>query len=266
MAPLKPLQLSTPSAVPVIQCDQLCFSYDEIPILTDVSFTVQRLDAIALVGPNGGGKSTLLKLILGLLTPQSGTIQVLGTSPHLARPRIGYMPQHLQFDPSFPVSVMDVVLMGRAGSMGLWRYGAEDRRVARATMAELAVDDLAGRSFSSLSGGQRQRILIARALVCEPELLLLDEPTANVDPAAHLQFFEILKELSRRVTVLTVSHDLGFVSQVVGRVFCVNHQVRIHPTTELTGEVIREMYGGEVRMVLHDQCCSERGHSHAGIL
>jgi len=261
--PLKPIHLPLASAIPVIQCEQLSFSYGEIPILTNVSFTIQRLDAIALVGPNGGGKSTLLKLILGLLTPQSGAIRVLGTTPRQARPKVGYMPQYLQYDPSFPVSVMDVVLMGRAGSMGLWRYSAEDRRVARETMAELAVDDLADRSFNSLSGGQRQRILIARALVCEPEILLLDEPTANVDPAAHLQFFEILKELTRRVTVLTVSHDLGFVSQVMSRVFCVNRQVKIHPTSELTGEVIREMYGGDVRMVRHDQCCSERGHSHA---
>lgn len=261
--PLKLIHPPPASAIPVIQCEQLSFSYGEIPILTDVSFTVQRLDAIALVGPNGGGKSTLLKLILGLLTPQSGAIRVLGTTPRQARPKVGYMPQYLQYDPSFPVSVMDVVLMGRAGSMGLWRYSAEDRRITRETMAELAVDDLADRSFNSLSGGQRQRILIARALVCEPEILLLDEPTANVDPAAHLQFFEILKELTQKVTVLTVSHDLGFVSQVMSRVFCVNRRVKIHPTSELTGEVIREMYGGDVRMVRHDQCCSERGHSHA---
>lgn len=265
MTPLNPIPFPAAPESPVIQCEQVSFSYGEIPILTDVSFTIQRLDAIALVGPNGGGKSTLLKLLLGLLTPQSGVIRVLGTTPHQARPRIGYMPQHLQYDPSFPVSVMDVVLMGRASSMGLWRYTAEDRRIARETMAELAIDDLADRSFNRLSGGQRQRILIARALVCEPEILLLDEPTANVDPAAHLQFFEILKELTRRVTVLTVSHDLGFVSQVMGRVFCVNRQVKIHPTSELTGEVIREMYGGDVRMVRHDQCCSERGHFHADL-
>ena len=263
--PLKPTAPPLAPEIPVIQCEQVSFSYGEIPILTDVSFTVRRLDAIALVGPNGGGKSTLLKLILGLLTPASGTIRVLGTTPRQARPKVGYMPQHLQYDPSFPVSVMDVVLMGRAGSMGLWRYSTEDRRVARETMTELAIDDLADRPFNRLSGGQRQRILIARALVCQPEILLLDEPTANVDPAAHLQFFEILKELTRRVTVLTVSHDLGFVSQVMGRVFCINRQVKIHPTSELTGEVIREMYGGDVRMVRHDQCCSERGHSHADL-
>lgn len=256
------MQSPVPLQIPAVQCEQVSFSYGEIPILTDVSFSIQKLDAVALVGPNGGGKSTLLKLILGLLTPQTGTIKVLGVSPQQARKKIGYMPQHLQYDPSFPVSVMDVVLMGRAGSIGLGRYSAEDRRIAMQAMAELAVDGLASRPFNSLSGGQRQRILIARALACEPEILLLDEPTANVDPGVELQFFEILKELANRVTVLTVSHDLGFVSQMVSRVFCVNRQVKIHPTSELTGEIIHEMYGGDVRMVRHDHCCSEQGHSH----
>ncbi|MBW6521378.1 MAG: metal ABC transporter ATP-binding protein [Desulfoarculaceae bacterium] len=252
--------------MPAIHCEQVSFSHGEVPILTDVSFTIQKLDAVALVGPNGGGKSTLLKLILGLLTPQSGTIQVLGVTPQQARKKIGYMPQYLQYDPSFPVSVMDVVLMGRAGAIGLGRYSAEDQRIAMQAMTELAVDRLASRPFNTLSGGQRQRILIARALACEPEILLLDEPTANVDPGVELQFFEILKRLASRVTVLTVSHDLGFVSQMVSRVFCVNRQVNIHPTSELTGEIIREMYGGDVRMVRHDHCCSEQGHSHAELL
>jgi zinc transport system ATP-binding protein len=266
LSSLKTQTYPASSGTPVIECDQVSFSYGEVPILTNVSFVVQRLDAVALVGPNGGGKSTLLKLILGLLTPQSGTVKVLGVPPYQARPKIGYMPQYLQYDTSFPVSVMDVVLMGRAGSVGLGRYSAEDRRVALQAMAELAVDSLAPRPFNSLSGGQRQRILIARALACEPEILLLDEPTANVDPGVEVQFFEILKRLANRVTVLTVSHDLGFVSQLVSRVFCVNRQVKIHPTSELTGEIIHEMYGGDVRMVRHDHCCSEKGHSHADIL
>jgi zinc transport system ATP-binding protein len=186
-------------------------------------------------------------------------------SPQQARSKIGYMPQHLQYDPSFPVSALDVVLMGRVHSIRWGRYADDDRQIAMQSMAELAVDGLASRSFNSLSGGQRQRILIARALACEPEILLLDEPTANVDPAVELQFFEILKRLASKVTVLTVSHDLGFVSQVVSRVFCVNRQVRVHPTSELTGELIREMYGGDIRMVRHDHCCSEQGHSHADI-
>ncbi len=254
------------SDIPAIQCEHLSFSYGEVPVLTNVSFSIQKLDAVALVGPNGGGKSTLLKLILGLLTPQSGTIQVLGVTPQQARKKIGYMPQHLQYDPSFPVSVMDVVLMGRAGSTGLGRYNAEDRRIAMQAMAELAVDGLAARPFNSLSGGQRQRILIARALACEPEILLLDEPTANVDPGVELQLFEILKGLAHRVTILTVSHDLGFVSQMVSRVFCVNRQIHIHPTSELSGEIIREMYGGDIRIIRHDHCCSEQGHSHADLL
>ncbi|MDP3695333.1 MAG: ATP-binding cassette domain-containing protein, partial [Desulfocapsaceae bacterium] len=140
---MKTIPFPVPSDLPAIQCEHLSFSYGEVPILTDVSFSVQKLDAVALVGPNGGGKSTLLKLILGLLTPQSGTIQVLGTTPQQARKKIGYMPQYLQYDTSFPVSVMDVVLMGRAGSTGLGRYSKEDRRVALQAMTELAVDSLA---------------------------------------------------------------------------------------------------------------------------
>lgn len=262
---MKTTPFPAPSEKPAIQCEQVSFSYGDAPILTDVSFTIKKLDSVALVGPNGGGKSTLLKLILGLLTPQSGSIQVLGVTPRQARSKIGYMPQHLQYDPSFPVSTMDVVLMGRAGANSLGRYSTDDRRIAMKSMAELRVDSLATRPFNSLSGGQRQRILIARALACEPEILLLDEPTANVDPAVELQFFEILKSLASKVTLITVSHDLGFVSQVVSRVFCINRQVKIHPTSELTGEIIHEMYGGDVRMVRHDQCCSEQGHSHAGI-
>lgn len=261
-SPLNTRPTSPPSNLPVIQSEQVSFSYGEIPILSDVSFTIQKSDSVALVGPNGGGKSTLLKLLLGLLTPQTGTIRILGMPPHQARQKIGYMPQHLQYDPSFPVSVMDVVLMGRTDSTRFGRYSTNDRQICLQAMTELAVDGLASRSFNSLSGGQRQRILIARALACEPEILLLDEPTANVDPAVELQFFEILKNLANRVTVLTVSHDLGFVSQVVSRVFCVNRQVRVHPTSELTGDLIREMYGGDIRMVRHDHCCSAQGHSH----
>ncbi len=249
---------------PIIQCDGVSFAYGELPTLTNVSFTVQALDTVSLVGPNGGGKSTLLKLILGLLSPQQGTISVFGTSPKQARSQIGYMPQHLQYDTDFPVSVMEVVLMGRArpGWAGLGRYSRSDRSRCLELMAELGVESLATSSFSELSGGQRQRVLIARALACEPELLLLDEPMANVDPAVEFQFFEILKRLSQRVTVMTVSHDLGFVSQLVDRVFCINHELKIHPTSELTGDLIREMYGADVRMVRHDHSCGEEGHRH----
>ncbi|MBC8208778.1 MAG: metal ABC transporter ATP-binding protein [Desulfobulbaceae bacterium] len=253
-----------PPEPPIIQCEGVSFAYGDVPILTNVSFTVDALDAVSLVGPNGGGKSTLLKIILGLLTPQQGAIKVFGTSPKRARGRIGYMPQYLQYDANFPVSVMEVVLMGRArpGWAGLGRYSREDRNRCLEIMVELGVESLAPASFSELSGGQRQRVLIARALACEPELLLLDEPTANVDPAVEFQFFEILKQLSHRVTVMTVSHDLGFVSQLVNRVFCINHGLKIHPTSELTGELIREMYGADVRMVRHDHTCGKEGHSH----
>ncbi|MCJ7806559.1 MAG: ATP-binding cassette domain-containing protein, partial [Clostridia bacterium] len=121
---------------------------------------------------------------------------------------------------------------------------------------------LSKRSFSELSGGQRQRVLIARALSCEPELLLLDEPTANIDPEVEEALFEILKSLNKRMTILFATHDIGFVSQLVRSVICVNRCVVVHPTSELTGEIIKDIYGGEICMIRHDHRCSEEGHEH----
>jgi len=215
-----------------------------------------------VVGPNGGGKSTLLKLMLGLIKPSTGTITILGNPPEKARESIGYMPQFLYCDFSFPVNVMDVVLMGRKGGRFFGFHSKNDKQMAMNKLELLKVADLYNRPFSNLSGGQRQRVLIARSLVSEPEILLLDEPTANVDPAVESQFYEILKELTDKITVLTVSHDLGVVSEVVDRVLCVNRFVKIHPTSSLSGDMIKDIYGDDVKMVRHDHCCSPGGHTH----
>jgi len=179
---------------------------------------------------------------------------------------VGYMPQHLRYDPQFPVTVMDVVLMGRLGGGGLagalgW-YRRADRRAALDALAEVNLREHASRPFSDLSGGQQQRVLIARALCAGPELLLLDEPTANVDARIEAQLLEILQELNRRMAVVMVSHDLGFVLDMVRTVVCVNRRVVVHPTSELTGQVIQDIYGGDVRMVRHDHRCSAQGHEH----
>ncbi len=238
------------------------FGYDHNLVLEDVSLTIGRHESLAVVGPNGGGKTTLLKLILGVLSPRHGTIRVLGTTPRQARPRVGYMPQSNRFDPQFPATCGDVVLMGRLGGRWLGWYSRRDHEVAADSLDEVGLAGFERRPFADLSGGQRQRVLIARALACQPELLLLDEPTSNVDKAAEQQFFDILTALGRRMTILMVSHDLGVVSQVVDSVVCVSREVAVHPTSELTGEVIREMYGADVRMVRHDHRCSEEGHRH----
>lgn len=246
----------------VIEFDNVSFAYGTVPVLSDVSFSIEKGHSVCIVGPNGGGKSTLIKLILGLLEPDDGKVTILGGEPDDARPQIGYMPQYIKYDQSFPASVMDVALMGRIGKGMNIFYSQKDKNATMTALEEMGVADLASRPFNDLSGGQRQRVLIARALACDPELLLLDEPTANVDPAVESHLHNILKQLTERITVITVSHDLGFVSHLVDRVLCVNRYVRIHPTSDITGEVIQDIYGGDIKMVRHDHCCSEEGHSH----
>jgi len=234
----------------------LSFAYDAEPALEDVNLTINVRDFVCVVGPNGGGKTTLLKLILGLLTPGGGSLQVFGLSPDKARTRVGYMPQYAQLDPQFPVSVMDVVLMGRLRP-GIAPYGRADRQIAERVLGEVSLGDFARRPFSVLSGGQRQRVLIARALACEPDLLLLDEPTSNLDLRVQGDFYDLLRDLSKRLTVMLVSHDVGFISNLVRTVVCVNRTVSVHPTSELSGKTITDLYGSEVRMIQHH-------HDHAG--
>ncbi len=240
----------------VIKIERLSFAYQPaVPVLEGVDLSIRAREAVAVVGPNGGGKSTLFGLILGLLKPQTGSITVLGRKPEQARERIGYMPQYSVFDYEFPVSVMDVVLMGRLHFNRWGRYSAADKKAAFAALEEMGVAELARRPFFALSGGQRQRVLIARALAGEPELMLLDEPTSNIDPGAQKQFYEVLRKLAGRMTLLVVSHDLGFVSSWLSGVICINRQVHIHPVSELTGDLISNMYGYKVSMVRHDHCC-----------
>lgn len=249
----------------VISLNNLSFAYNSAPILQDVTLAIPARDSLCIVGPNGGGKTTLLKLILGLLTPDQGTIQVLGQDPALARLRIGYVPQFAHYDPHFPVTVLAVALMGRLDRLCCGPYSKEDREAAREALAEMGLADMAGRLFSEISGGQRQRVLIARALATSGEILILDEPTANIDAASEEHFFEVLERLNQRLTVLLVTHDIGFASKFFKSIACVNRQVLIHPTSELTGELIRNMYGGDIRMIRHDHRCAVEGHCHHGI-
>jgi zinc transport system ATP-binding protein len=200
----------------------------------------------------------LLKLVLGLIQPSEGMVRVFGVAPEKVRPRVGYMPQHNTLDLQFPATVMDVALMGRLGTgKGFGSYSRKDKEIVLQALEQVGLAPLRNKSFAALSGGQRQRLLIARALACEPDLLLLDEPTANLDVVVEGEFYALLKELNERATVVLVSHDLGFVSQYVRNVVCVKRKVAVHPTTEVTGEIISNMYGSRVRMVRHDQNASK---------
>lgn len=239
---------------PVIEVKGLSFRFDSgPPVLENVNLEIAAGDFASVIGPNGGGKTTLVKLIVGLLTPTTGRVQVFGLPPVKARPRIGYMPQHAMMDPRFPVRAIDVVLMGRLGAgHRIGNYSRADRNAAFAALSTVGLEDSGGRPFSALSGGQRQRVLLARALVTEPELLLLDEPAAGLDQKVEQDFFGLLQELNRRLTIVLVTHDLGFVAGFVRTVICVHRHVDIHPTSALDGRAISEIYGGEVRMVRHD--------------
>lgn len=245
-----------------ISIRDLSFSYDTQVVLADVNLDVQAFDSLCVVGPNGGGKSTLVKLIVGLLSPDVGRVRVFGEKPEAARLRIGYVPQYARYDPQFPISVSEVVTMGCLGSSYTGRYTKKDREQAMESLAITGLSGIADSPFSSISGGQRQRVLIARALASEGDILILDEPTANIDHESELQFFDLLTELNKRMTILMVTHEVGFASTFFQRIACVNKQVVIHPTSALTGDLIREMYGGDLRMIRHDHYCSTEGHKH----
>ena len=241
----------------ILEIRGLDFSYDAggAAILSGVNLTLKAGESGCIVGPNGGGKSTLLKLILGMLEPTAGEILLFGVPPVRSRLRVGYMPQYHLLDPAFPITVMEVVLTGRLRGGFKLRYSRADREAAAAALDELGIADLARHSFAALSGGQRQRVLIARAIVCEPELLLLDEPTANIDPGAGERFYATLEELRRRMTVLTVSHDLGFVNREIDRVICVNRTVSIHHAADFNAETADEVYHHHVSLIRHDHTC-----------
>lgn len=245
---------------PLIHIEDVTFSYGTAPVLERVNLDIGAGEFLGIVGPNAGGKSTLLKLILGLLQAQSGRIKVCGRHPKQASRQIGYVPQYPSFPRDFPISVAQVVLLGRLGvdQPTGWRWILQGFRPSQAdrtalwnALTEVEAEDLAQRQIGSLSGGQLQRVLLARALVSEPRILILDEPTANIDQRRESDIFDLLKRLNGRMTILVVSHDIGFISTYVKRVACINRTLVCHHTESIDGQIIQEMYGENVRMVAH---------------
>jgi zinc transport system ATP-binding protein len=207
---------------------------------------------LALIGPNGGGKSTVVKLALGLLEPTQGRVSVLGLSPRRAASRVGYVPQFSRFPRDFPISVRETVLHGRLGRRAWWLpLNRQDRQAADDALAQTDALDLAARPIASLSGGQLQRVLLARALATEPEILLLDEPSAHVDTQSERNLFDRLAAFGQRMTIVVVSHDVGLVSRYVSNVACLNHMLLCHTTVPLQPGMLEQLYGAPVRLVDH---------------
>ena len=234
------------TAEPAARLDRVGFRYASKWVLDGVDLTIEPRDFIGLVGPNGGGKTTLLKVLLGLLQPQRGKVTVLGGAPTEVSSRVGYVPQHAQIELQVPAEVLDVVLMGRL-SLASWgpRFGRQHIDAALEAMELTGTADLAGRRFGELSGGQRQRILIARALAGSAELLLLDEPTTGVDIHRERELLELLHRLNRQLPIVLVSHDVTLVSAHLKRAAWVNRTVTTFLASELSPEVIEAIYHGE---------------------
>lgn len=235
-----------------IELNRVSFSYGGPPALKGIDLVVPDGEFLGIVGPNAGGKSTLIRIVLGLLEPQSGHVRVLGSSPIASRKFVGYVPQYPSFRRDFPITVEQVVSTGCIGKDHVrgdrWN---RFRDLVLKSLDEAEVGELAARRIETLSGGQLQRVLLARALASSPRILLLDEPTANIDMRVETDIFDLLRQLNQRMTIVVVSHDVAFVSKYVHRVACLNTTLMCHRTEDIDGQTIHDLYGESVRMVAH---------------
>jgi zinc transport system ATP-binding protein len=236
----------------IVNLKNIQAGYNGTPAIEDINLSISKGDFLAIIGPNGGGKTTLLKVILGLLKPTRGSALVLGKPPQESRGQIGYVPQHNLFDRGFPISVWETVLMGRYSKAGLFkRYRLEDKEMATKTLKTVGMLKHKAKQLGSLSGGQQQRVFIARALVTEPRLLLLDEPTASVDPAMQTEFYELMDDLKKEMAIVLVSHDIGAISVHVTKIACLNKRLYYHGSREVSTEVLEATYQCPIQMITH---------------
>jgi len=236
----------------VIKVENVFFSYNGTSVLEDITFTVEHGDFLVIIGPNGSGKTTLLKLFLGLLKPDKGTINLFGQTPPNANHRIGYVPQHTDFNITFPLSVKEVALMGRLSRSRIGKmYSASDILIVDNSLKKVGLWEHRFIPIGNLSGGQRQRVFIARALAAGPEILFLDEPTASVDPEFEVDIYEFLKELNKDVTIVVITHDIGVISRYAKSVACVNHTLVFHGEGHITSEMLKKAYGCPVDLIAH---------------
>lgn len=233
---------------PIVEITDLCFSYSGKEVLHGVDLVIEEGDFVAVIGPNGGGKTTLLKLVLGLLKPTRGTVRVAGRTAGSPGLEIGYVPQQINHNLSFPATALDVVMMGKHLPSKRLKVGAsrQDRLDGMAALEKMGIGAFADQRISDLSGGQRQRVLIARALVTSPELLVLDEPTASIDSKGQAEFYTLLQALNDELTILMVSHDLLTISSYAKSIACVNNRLHYHKMFKSSGELLNAYYACSV--------------------
>jgi zinc transport system ATP-binding protein len=233
-----------------VEISHLSIKFNEQLILNDINFSIEEKDFMAIIGPNGGGKTTLLKVILGILTPDEGKVKVFGKEPKKAKDLMGYLPQRLDFDHDFPINVFETVLMGRYHGL-LKKYSNQDHKAVIQALKDVEMDELKDRQISKLSGGQMQRVFIARAIVRDPKLLIMDEPMASIDPEMQHSFYELMSRLKNKMAIVLVSHDVGAVSTHVDKIACLNQKLYYHGPIEDSANGLEEVYHCSIELISH---------------
>ena len=237
---------------PIIQINGLCAGYDGKTVLNQVDLAVYEKDFLGIIGPNGGGKTTLIKCILGLHHPLQGHIRFYKKGEEVSEITMGYLPQYNSIDKKFPISVYEVVLSGLSKQKSLFRrYSKEQHEQVRQMIVRMGLEGLEERSIGSLSGGQLQRALLGRALVSNPEVVILDEPNTYIDKRFEAKLYSLLEEINQERAIILVSHDIGTVLKNVKTIACVNETVHYHPHTEVPTEWLEEHFGCPIEMLGH---------------
>lgn len=230
-------QLQTNKENKVIEIKNLSFAYDKELVLEDVNLEINERDFLVLIGPNGGGKSTLIKLILGIYEPQKGSIDILKHAQEKHSAPIAYVPQNTNININFPIEAIEVVMMGhKSNKPTLFGYKKEETAHALHVLEQVGMRAHAHKKIGSLSGGQRQRVMIARALCSNPKILILDEPTSSIDADGQKQIYELLKELNKKVTIIVISHDISVVLEYASKVAHINKKLSFHDLSSLKKE------------------------------
>jgi zinc transport system ATP-binding protein len=237
---------------PIIQLKNIFAGYNDQEVLHDVSLTIYDKDFLGIIGPNGGGKTTLIKLMLGLLRPERGEVKHYRDGQEVKDLKTGYLPQYNTFDKKFPISVRDVILSGLHSNHRVFHcFRKADKNLTSQILEMLDLTNYAERAIGELSGGQRQRVLIGRALICQPEVLVLDEPSTYIDQSNQEKLYELLNRINENCAIILVSHDIGTVLRNVRNIACVNGQVHYHPASEVDEKTLEKSFGCPFQLVAH---------------